>query len=433
MPRKNHLTTRTRPKVIRSICLLVLTAIGCGKSPGIPDRGESAKPTGQRGPLGQVVVAEATEIAWPRTVRVQGNLLCDERVIVGTKVAGRIASLGEDTHRHPVDLGSEVREGDVLARLETEEFELKAQQAESQLEQVRAALGLEKAQNDSELDPSQVPSVMQEKSLWDAAQDNWNRAKALERETAISGEELQQRKSLVDVAAARYESALHGVNESLAQLGVRRAELGLARQVLLDAEIRAPFAGVIEQRYVAPGAYVQVGQPVVALVKVNPWRFRACVPEREAVAVRLGQRVSIRIEGEQHELDAMIARISPSVELSSRSLTVEAVQPTEDESASQAPSAVPEPLLRRGLFAEADIHVDPDARTLAVPKAAIHQFAGVEKVWRVVDGEAAERTVETGRQNDAFAEILSGLLAGDVVIVEGIPKQAGPVEVVQKQ
>ena len=163
MPRKNHLTTRTRPKTIRSICLLVLTAIGCGESPGNPDRGESTERTGQRGPIGQVVVAEVKEIVWPRTVRVQGNLLSDERVIVGTKVAGRIASLGEDIQGNPVDLGSEVREGDVLARLETEEFELKAQQAESQLEQVRAALGLEKAQNDSELDPSQVPSVVQEK------------------------------------------------------------------------------------------------------------------------------------------------------------------------------------------------------------------------------------------------------------------------------
>ncbi len=200
----------------------------------------------------------------------------------------------------------------------------------------------------------------------------------------------------MDVAAARYESALHGVDESIALLGVRRAELGLARQALQDAEIRAPFAGVIEQRYVAPGAYVQVGQPVVALVKVNPWRFRASVPEREAAAVRLGQRVSIRIEGEQRELEAMIARISPSVELSNRSLTVEAVQQTAAESASQAPSGVPEPQLRRGLFAEADIHVDPEARTLAVPRAAVREFAGVEKVWRVVDGEAAEQTGRDG-------------------------------------
>jgi membrane fusion protein (multidrug efflux system) len=226
---------------------------------------------------------------------------------------------------------------------------------------------------------------------------------------------------------------LHDVDKSIALLGERRADVGLARQVLQDAEIRAPFAGVIEQRYIALGAYVQVGQPIAALVKVNPWRFRASVPEREAAAVRLGQRVSIRIEGEQRELDAMIARISPSVEISNRSLTVEAVQQTVAESANEAPSELPEPLLRRGLFAEADIHVDPAARTLAVPRAAVHEFAGVEKVWRVADGEAAEQKVETGRENDAFAEILGGLSAGDVVVVEGIPKQAGPVEVVKKQ
>ena len=144
-----------------------------------------------------------------------------------------------------------------------------------------------------------MPSVVQEKALWDAARTTGTARKALERETAISDEELQQRKSLVDVAAARYESALYSVAESIALLGVRRAELGLARQAMQDAEIRAPFAGVIEQRYVAPGAYVQVGQPVVLLVKVNPWRFRAGVPEREAAAVRLGQRVSVRIEGTQ--------------------------------------------------------------------------------------------------------------------------------------
>jgi RND family efflux transporter MFP subunit len=433
MQRKNHLTMRMRLNVSGPICLLVLVASGCVESPGNPDQAKPTGPTGQSGRLGQVVVAEVKMIVWPRTVHVQGNLLSDERVIVGTKVAGRIASLGEDTNRNPVDLGSEVREGDVLARLETEEFELKAQQAESQLEQVRAALGLERAQDDAQLDPSKVPSVVQEKALWDAAQDNWNRAKALERETAISGEELQQRKSLVDVAAARYESALHGVNESIALLGVRRAELGLARQALQDAEIRAPFAGVIEQRYVAPGAYVQVGEPVVALVKVDPWRFRASVPEREAAAVRVGQRVSIRIEGEQRELDAMIARISPSVEMSNRSLTIEAVQQTAAESSSQARSGVPDPQLRRGLFAEADIHVDPAAQTLAVPRAALREFAGVEKVWRVADGEAAEQQVETGRRSDAFAEILRGLSPGDVVVVEGIPKQAGPVEVVKKQ
>ena len=139
----------------------------------------------------------------------------------GAKVAGRIATLGQDIANRTVDLGSEVRAGDVLVQLETADFQLKVQQAESQLEQVRATLGLDASEEDSQLDPAKVPSVVQEKALWDAALDNWKRAQALEQETAISGEELQQRKSAVDVAAARYESALHSVNESVAQLGVR--------------------------------------------------------------------------------------------------------------------------------------------------------------------------------------------------------------------
>ena len=430
MPYQHHVTTRTSRNVIPAICLLVLTTGGCLNHAGIPTPPSPRipwRPTGSA----QVVVTEAKSIVWPRTVHVQGNLLSDERVVVGAKVAGRIASLGEDILHQPVELGSEVRAGDVLARLETAELELKVQQAESQLEQVRATLGLEKDQEESQLDPSKVPSVVQEKALWDAAQDNWSRAKALERETAISGEELQQRKSLVDVAAARYESALHSVNESIAMLGVRRAELGLARQALQDAEIRAPFDGRDRAAVCRAGAYVQVGQPVVVLVKVDPWRFRASVPEREATAVQVGQRVTIRIEGEQTNLDAVIVRISPSVEMSNRALTVEAVERPDSRVGQAARGrACRGPQLRRGLFAEADIHVDPTAQTLAVPRAAMREFAGVEKVWCVVDGEATEQRVETGRQNDAYVEILSGLSAGDVVVVDGFPKQAGPVEVV---
>jgi membrane fusion protein (multidrug efflux system) len=202
---------------------------------------------------------------------------------------------------------------------------------------------------------------------------------------------------------------------------------------LEDTDIRAPFDGVVEQRHVAPGAYLQVGQSVVTLVKVNPWRFRASVPEREATAVQVGQRVTIQVEGEQRVLEAVIARISPSLEASNRALAIEAVQQSPAEPPDGAAADEPAARLRRGLFAEADVHVEPDARTLAVPRAAVREFAGVEKVWRVVDQQAAEQRVEVGRLNDAHAEILDGLAAGDVVVVEGFPKQAGPVEITQRQ
>ncbi len=204
------------------------------------------------------------------------------------------------------------------------------------------------------------------------------------------------------------KSALWRGRVDCAAWGASALELGLARQALKDAEIRAPFAGVVEQRYVVPGSYVQVGDPVVALVKVNPWRFRASVPEREAAAVRLGQRVSIHIEGEPRPLEAVIARISPSVEASNRSLTVEAAEQAASEPPGQAGPGGPEPQLRRGLFAEADIHVDPDARTLAVPRRPCAEFAGVEKVWRVSGGEAAEQPVGWDGRTTSSLKSLAG-------------------------
>jgi RND family efflux transporter MFP subunit len=420
---------------VRPLLLLSLLAATCAGCRGNSDAG-GGDPAAQAAIIpSEVKVTQARMIAWPRTVRVQGSLMGDERVIVGAKVGGRVASLGVDAQHRPIDLGSEVREGDVLARLESEEFELKVQEAESQLEQVRATLGLEKDQSDASLDPTKAPTVVQEKALLDEAKANLQRAEALSQQTAISGEELQQRKTQVDVAAAKYESALHGVDETIASLGVRRAELAIAQQILKDSEIRAPFGGVVEQRYIAPGAYVQVGQPVAALVKIDPWRFHANVPERHVQVVKMGQPVTIRIEGESQALEAVIVRISPSVEISNRSLAIEAMRkPASDGNAAGAPAAAQPDVssrLRRGLFAEGDIIIDADAKALTVPRSAIQEFAGVEKVWRVTGSEAWELTVKTGRRNDQFIEIVSGLDEGDTVVVSGTVKQAGPVEVIK--
>jgi RND family efflux transporter MFP subunit len=408
---------------------LIVIASGCHDSAARPAPDNS--PTSADSATAQVSVAAAEVIPWPRTVHVQGSLMSDERVVVGAKVAGRIAALGEDSNHKPIDLGAEVRAGDVLARLEAEEFQLKVQQAESQVQQVCAALGLKPTDDDSKLDPTKAPTVVQEKALLDEAQGNWERAESLNRQKAISAEELQQRKAQFDVAAARYESALHGVDESIALLKMRRAELALAQQMLQDTETRAPFEGVVEERFVAPGAFVQVGEPVVTLVKMKPWRFRASVPEREAAALRTGQAVSIHIEGDQRRLDAVIIRHSPSLDMSTRSLVIEAVQrPDAAESSTAAEAASSEPVVRHGQFAEADIVVDANARALAVPQSAVREFAGVEKVWLVVRGEAVEKPVVIGRRQPDRVEVLDGLAEGDLVVVENAPKQAGPVQIV---
>ena len=385
---------------------LVLIPSGCEPIATPVSPKDALRAPSTRSAIGDLPTIPAALRPWPRTVRVQGDLIGDERVVVGAKVAGRIQSLGRTAGGIPIDLGTSVQAGDVLASLEAEEFDLRVQQAAAQMEQVRATLGLLPDDDESKLDVTRASSVLQAKFIWDEAQANWRRAEALNRETAISAEELQQRKTLVDVDAARYESAQHSVRESLALLGVRRAELALARQARIDTDIRAPFGGIVEQRHVAPGAYVQVGQPVVALVKTDPLRFRAGVPEREATRIRLGQTVLVQLEGEEQPRSAKITRISPSLDVSSRSLTIEADLPN------------PELGLRTGLFAEAEIVVDPDARALAVPARAVREFAGVEKVQAVRNGEVVEQPIQVGRRDSAWVEIVGGLAAGDRVVVD---------------
>jgi RND family efflux transporter MFP subunit len=325
---------------------------------------------------------------WPRTVRVQGSLVADERSVV--------------------------RKGMILVGLDTADLDLKIKQAQAQLEEALAKLGLASGDDEQKLDHRKVPSVMQEQALRDEAKANLDRILSLVEQGAVSREELQQRQAALDVAEARLHSALNGVDQQLALVGVRRAELAIARQIREDSDVRAPLDGVVELRHVAPGTYLQVGQPVVALVRTNPLRFHVGVPEREAPQIRLDQVMKIKLESHE-ELEGRVTRISPALEMSNRSLAVEVDVPN------------PNARLQAGLFAEGEIIVDPHARTLAVPASAVNEFAGVEKVWLVKDGKAAPQIVLTGRRTETWIEILRGVEAEDLVAVSAREGRLGPV------
>ena len=383
-----------------SLCFLMvgvvsLIASGCGSG---TDADVAKKP--EAAPQPAVVTARLE--TWPRLVHVQGTLEADDQVVVGAKVAGRVEQVS-------VEIGSRVqKDKTVLATLDVRDLRLREQQAEAQLAQACAKLGLKPADDETKLNPAELPAVREAASLRAQAQENWKRAQDIRvnQKEAITDEEFEERKAAWEVARAKHDAAINDAREQIALVGVRRAELGLAKQVLEDARILAPFDGIVKQRYVAPGAYLQVGQQVVSLVRTDKVRFRAGVPEREAVLVREGQKVDLKIEGQPAPYHAAVSRIAPALDPANRSLTVEADLPN------------PELRLRAGLFAEGDIAVDPDAKTLAVPAAAVSEFAGVEKVWLVRSGKAEPRRIETGRHDGSRVEILTGLSAGDVVAAD---------------
>jgi RND family efflux transporter MFP subunit len=388
-----------------SLLLLVAVALsGCQ-----PTAATQAAPSAEPGRVPpKVKVIQLRPRNWPRTVHVQGSFLADEISIVGAKVANRVKEVN-------VDLGSVVRGGDVLVALETEDLDFRVQQAEAQLTQVRSKLGLKADEPEQSLDPLKVPSVVEAEAVWKEAKSEYERAELLVKGNAITVEEMQQRQAARSVAEAKYRMAINDVNEQVAVAAAKRAELGLARQFRLYAEITAPFDGVVQVRHVAPGCYLQVGQAVVTLVRSNPLRFRGGVPEREWALVRLGQEAQITVEGQTKTFPGKVTRISPALDMSSRALQVEIDVPN------------PDLRLQVGLFAEAEVVIDPTARTLDVPVSAVYEFAGVEKVWLVRDGKAIQRTVRAGRRDAERIEIIEGLAAGDLVLTDSRQGSAGPV------
>jgi RND family efflux transporter MFP subunit len=371
-------------------------ASGCGTHG--PETEASAEPPATPG----VVRAEVAKVqlsSWPASVRTQGSLIADEVAIVGAKVAGRVETLH-------ADLGDSVAAGAPLASLHKEEFELGVTLAEAQLIQSRAALGLNEEDPVEQLVPSNAPPVREAKAVWDEAKARTARLQQLRASNTITAEEFEQAVAAEQVAGARHASALNGVLEKIAYIHVRTVELSLAKQQLADAVIVAPFDGQVEQRHVAPGTFVQVGDPIITLVRASKLRFRGTLPERHAHKLALHQEVLLTVDALPEPIRTKVTRISPVIEQQVRCVVFEALVDNGDGR------------LGVGAFAEAEVVIDPQAQAILVPRSALVEFAGAEKVWKVVDSMAQEQPVRTARREDDWVEIVDGLTAGDVILID---------------
>lgn len=383
-------------------CLGLLVVTGCQPAgpKGKQAAGEDDRP--------EELTAETLvlqEVAWPKEVRVQGTLYADEVAAIGARVAGRVSQVH-------VQLGDVVTAGQTLVSLDTDEFQLMVAQAEAQWAQARASVGLAREDGKpidqwrDDLKPENSPPVRQQRAVWDEAKASLERSRRLLEQAAISPGEFGVIEAAARVAEAGYAAAINAVEEKISIIGVRRVEWELARQRLRDATITAPFDGLVQGRLVAPGGFIAAGDAVVTLVRTDPIWFRGLVPERYASKLTTGLPIRVQIEAIDQPVEAVVTRISPSLDLASRSLAFEARIENDDRR------------FRSGIFAIADLVIDPQARTLAIPESAIAQFAGSEKVWKLVDGVAQEAEVSTGARHNGMAEVLEGLSVGDTILVD---------------
>ncbi len=380
---------------------------GCG--PGMQPLSKSGGDAQSAAPR-SVRVATVTVGFLDRAVQVTGTLAPIDLATLSTKVAGRLETL-------PVDLGSDVRKGDVIARLESRDYELRLLQAQALLAQARAPLGLPLAGEDDSVALEKTSIVKQARALLDESLKARDRALKLRAQGILPDAELESVEASFRVAETKDQLAIEEVRQKQAILAQRRAQVEIAKQELADTRIAAPFDGKVVDRRAQPGEILAVGSPVISIVRMDPLRLRVDVSERDAPKIKIGQRVRITIDGDTNRFSGELKRLSPVISDQSRTLTAEADFPNEGS-------------LRPGAFARAEIIVAAQERALMVPTQAIATFAGLEKVFLVKDGKALERSVITGRTEGANVEILSGARENDVVVLDpGSLRTGQPVTV----
>src|SRR4029078_6252098 len=107
-------------------------------------------------------------------------------------------------------------------------------------------------------------------------------------------------------------------------LAQRRSELGLSRQQLKDTAVVSPMDGIVQEKRASVGEYLAAGAPIVNIVKMDPLRLRAEIPERESKSVHSGQNVRVTVEGDSNVYMGQIMRLSPVIAEQNRILVVEA-------------------------------------------------------------------------------------------------------------
>jgi len=212
------------------------------------------------------------------------------------------------------------------------------------------------------------------------------------------------------VAEQDLKNSQQAVSASTARLAAADARVRATASVLRDTKVLAPTSGVIETKVAENGEHLARGAPIFTLVRSDVLELAAAVPARQANSVRVGQVV--HFSADARRFDGRVARVSPTVDPSTRSVTVYTQIPNSDGS------------LKGGTFASGRVVSRTVANTLVVPTAALRQSPDDNRpyVYRIANRVVDRATVDLGVVDEraGLAEVTNGLSEGDRVIVGNV-------------
>jgi membrane fusion protein, multidrug efflux system len=304
-----------------------------------------------------VVTVPAASRPMPRYLTLTGTLVADRESNVAADVSGKVIAL-------PVDRGSLVKAGAVLAVLDKRSANLSSREAAAAVELARAQA--------------------------DVAKLECTRADGLLASGAIGRAEYDRTKSQCETTLLSFGAAQVRQETALKNLG--------------DAVIKAPFAGVVSERLIDVGEYLQPQSQVVHLVATDPLRLRLNVPEQLVGQVTAGMPVELQVSAYGEQWFAGTLRyLSASLREQTRDLLVEATVPNADQK------------LRPGMFAVARV-VLPKAPATVVPQASLRLDGELARLFVSRQGHLEERIVELGTRDSELVEIRKGVSSGEAVV-----------------
>jgi len=317
-----------------------------------------------------------------------------QEIDVYAKEAGYVKELN-------VDYGSHVSKGSVMAVLEIPELE-------AQILQDNAAIAAQKDEINRE-----DHEVSRAKARYNVAHLQYDRLAGVAkgRPGLVAQQEVDDAQGK-DLGAESNLAAVQGaLDAARSQLAVAQAKLVHDQALYSYAKITAPFDGVVTQRFANLGALMQAGTtstqatPLVRLSQVNLFRLVIPVPESYVKFIRLGEPVEVRVPSLSRSFNGKVTRTSVDVNGSTRTMHTEVDVPNTGN------QLVP------GLYAEAVLTLDQKGSVLTVPLQTVNHDGDKTSVFVIgPNNQIEDRPVFLGIQTPNYAEIVSGLRAGEQIV-----------------
>jgi len=407
----------TLPRPLKlTFIILLLAAVGagvtaCNRSNG---QGNSASASASPTPAAiQISTTSAVTRQLPRFFEANGSLAPNQQADVAAETSGKVAAVG-------VDMGSTVRRGQMIVKLDDADFRIKVQQAQAQLDQAKATLRQNEAKiglrPGQKFNPENVPEVAGARSALELADKNLRRYEKLVETGDISRSAYDQQKSQRDQLAEQYQTMIHQAQQNYAAVANAQAavdaaatQLALAKRNLGYTVVVSPMPGYVSDRPADIGEYVSPQQKVATLVNMNPLRVRIDIPEQAIPQIHTGESVSVSVAAyPDRNFAGRVARVSPNVTTASRTLTVEADVEN------------PKAELKPGQFATVRILLPQTEPAVLVPQRALRTISGATYVFVIKNGHAEQRLVQSGQTEGDLVELKSGVAADELVATSNV-------------